>query len=288
MKSFGYTLNILNNSNRAVSSSESDWSAIREGSLVCFGEDEVYYITAKTNPFFYIKEFEVLDGARIVIKDNVDINLVINDVLDVSYKEYELVTIYKTLNAGQGYKAGDLLYAKGGLPSTNVVDGQKIYTVLKVEEVSSEGAITRISISNKGKYITVPHETVITTEGGSGKNAEFEIEYKTVDNRTILERDIVSIVTGPETIITLNYPLPEGVKSGKLSVHKWEMFLTTNYSGKSKLNADYNVVRDYTPNYNFPFLVKGNLSPEVVFNHAMSLIDKKLKELEDKITSSSE
>ena len=107
-----------------------------------------------------------------------------------------------------------------------------------------------------------------------------------MNNRPIEDRTIAGIeLLTNGTLIMLNHPLPPRVMSGEIKAEKWEVTLHTDYMSESKYNVDYDIVKDFTPNYDLP-LLRGDLaSNHLLHNEAMAIIDKKIKELEEKIDS---
>ena len=69
---------------------------------------------------------------------------------------------------GSGYTAGDLLVVTGGAGSIPVE--------LTVDTVDGGGAVTGISISNSGRYTTIPTNPVAVT-GGTGSSAAFDLTF---------------------------------------------------------------------------------------------------------------
>jgi len=97
------------------------------------------------------------------------------------------------------------------------------------------------------------------------------------------ERVVKSIVNkGHDTIITLDHPLPQNFVMGKASVNKWELLLNINYCGEDNLNCAFTVCKDFTPNCNLPLMHVGAVTNESAYNEAMSILDARVKALEDK------
>lgn len=283
MKHFGFTVSILNNSNRIVSSSEVDWSHLREASSIKFGDDSSYYTVAKISPFFYIQDFTIIDSNTLKINNDIGINLLQHDKIDLSYKEFEIRAIKNLIDSGKNYKTGDILYFKNDKVSISTIDNQPNMSTFIVSEVNSEGTITKLVYQERGKYLVCP-DSIIELSGGLGQGAKIEVDFKVTDNRSILEREISKIETNPDfTLIKLNYPVPNGVIEGKLSSNKWEATLSTIYTHGDKLNSTYHVLRDFTPNIGLPLLVKGNPNFEHVYNEAVKKIDKELAEIKVKL-----
>src|SRR6056300_622719 len=88
MKNIDTKISILNNSNRIIASSKADWSALRANSNIFVGNDKFPYTVTEAKKFFYIKPFTVVDEQSIKIEDSIKHNLLPDDVIDMSYKEF--------------------------------------------------------------------------------------------------------------------------------------------------------------------------------------------------------
>lgn len=283
MKELTFIGSILPNTNRIISESDSDWTAIRQGNLVKFKNDEIFYQAVKVENKFEIRDFEVINNHTLVVKENTSIFLSPGDTLTLSYKEYGLLTVFSVLSGGKNYKVGDLIFLEGGIPSKNVEDGSSNSTILQVVEILPGGTITRVAVESRGRYIESPSKQCSVT-GGSGSGAIVEIEFKLLNDRAVVERDIVKIDVGNETKITLSYPISTAVKEGKLSSKKSVLILNTNYVGDLKSGAQFDVARDFTLNYGWPLLVANSFSTHSLINQILHAQDKKIKELEIRIT----
>lgn len=283
MRNFYLTCSIFNNTNRAVSSSEESWASVREGSYIKFGDDNAFYTVGSVSSIMYIKDFTTKDRKTLVINDNVGVNLDKNDCLQISYKEYELLTVIRPINQGAGYKVGETVFLVGGSPSVETQTGAKKLAAFKVTQTDNDGAILQIQLAERGKYIQAP---ALEAEvfGGSGAGASFSVEYRVLDNRAIIERSIVAVERGAaNSIVSLDAPLPEGIDSGKLSVQKWELFLTANYMGESKIGAKYSLARDYTPVLGLPLLTNGNFTVSEIYNLSIQKVEAELLSIKQRL-----
>jgi hypothetical protein len=282
MRTFTLKTSILQNTNRAVSSSEDNWGSIRPNSYIKFGEDANFYQIGLVSPLFYIKDFKYVNGI-VEVEGVSPVVLSPQDCLTITYKEFELLTVIRPLNRGKGYKKGDILTPSGGALFVNPESGLSTPCSLLVNETNDQGEIIQVKLNSAGRYVVSP-DKIPQLLGGRGQNASFELEFKLLDNRSICERTIVGIITENNvTKLTLDAKLPEGVIEGKLSVNKWEAALTSNYVGQDKINESYTVVRDYTPFLGLPLTLAGSFSPETVYNLAVNIIDKKMREMQDQI-----
>jgi hypothetical protein len=283
MKLIGNTASISKDSNILISSTFADWSAIRDGTFLKFEDDSAFYVASRTEQKTYLKDYIVIQPNIIQVNENCGTNINEGDSLNISYKEYELSTINKFISQGAGYKAGDQLMVDGGKASINIRDNTPNSTIITVVSVGGSGEIIDSKIENRGKYL-VPPDQVLSLKGGSGSGASIDPMYKLADHRSFIERDVQKVeFKSSETIIHLVYPLPAQVTEGKLSIEKWEVTLSSNYSGESKINKPIQVIRDHTPNYRFPLLIKNSLNQEMIHNYTTTVLDRKIKELEDRI-----
>ncbi len=277
------SVSILKGSNKAITHSEDNVSSLREGTYIRFGNDNIFYIVLSTKSIFLIKDFLFLSPTRIKIKDlNYHVYLK-GDTITVSYKEKELLSVFSIIEAGYNYKVGDQVSLLGGDVSFNVESNSNFPTKFSVNEINDRGGIISFGVLENGRYINSPNKQVELI-GGEGSGAIFECEFKTLDDRSVLERTIErSNVEEDFTVLTLNYSLPAALKEGKLSLKKSEITLASTYSGENKIDTIYEVARDFTPYLNLPFLVKNSLSTELLINNAFVKLDNKLRQIDLKI-----
>ena len=122
-----------------------------------------------------------------------------------------------------------------------------------------------------GIYIEAPE-----TKQVFGK-AEVEVNFNMLDKRTIEDRSIANLLYSEKgTVIVLNHPLPPNTQNGKVSTTKWELILETNYLKDNKINAQYRILTDFTPNLNLPLLRDDINKNEAILNQALMTIDKEL------------
>ena len=272
-KQFGYTASILQDSNKLIASSQADWSALKEVSLILFEGDKNFFKVLRKDKFFYIKEFEVVSKDQILIHEDVGIKLSLNDNLNLTFKEYQVSSV-EVLNGGSGFSIGQILSIKGGVAKFDSTEGIKLSSTLKVTNVDDKGSILSVDVDNSGRYLSSPEEIQ------SINSAEISIGIGLTDKRSIETRTIARIESKENsTLIQLNYELPENVKSGKLSADKWELSLNINFAGKTKINSKYNVITDFTPFLNIPLMNGDPSRYEAIFNEAITKIDEFLNKL---------
>lgn len=283
MKDFGFSINVDKDTNYIIGHTESSWEALRNSSIVSIDNDGHFYNIGGVEPLNFITDFTLKDD-KLMIDGNYENLFIIDDILTISYKEYELLTILNIKDKGTNYKINDILNLDGGILSTNLIDNKSQPTILQVEEVDSVGGINKLKVLSKGIYLQFPPKENKLT--GKGNGAQVSLEYNLIKDRKMIERQVISAQNqDSNTIIDLNYKLPENVTAGKISMSKYKAFLTSNYIGDTKKNAQYTIIRDFSPNFRFPLLAKGSNKLEETLNHTIIELDKKIKELENKINS---
>ena len=277
MKKFSHGININQGNNYFITHTESDWSAGRTGLLISIGDDNHFYTVGKIEDINFITDF-TYENNRLVIPGHYEDIFILDDIVTVSYKEYEIFIVKSILNGGNGYSVGDILtYTDSGL-SVNVFDNSQQPATFKVESIGPSGEVTSLSLQNKGKYIR--QLSSINLKGGRGSDCSIEVLSNVIVNRAMIEKQIESAreIDG-NTILEINYILPIGVKEGKISLSKKKVFLTGAYVGNTKRNTHFHINRDYTPNLKLPLLVKNSNKHEENLNHSLLEIDKIISKL---------
>ena len=273
---------ILQNTNRLISSSETSWGSIRENSLVRFVADNNYYTVGSIGNFLYLKDFITLSSNTVKINNDINAEMAIGETINLSYKEYEILTL-DSLDNGQGYKISDVLITEGGIASTEIGSGQSLPARFIVSSIEGDGVIKQLRMESGGKYIVSPDiESLLV--GGSGKGCKVKLTIKNTDSQTLLEKTIINISKGAgATVLTFDSGLPIGVSSGKISVNKWQALLTSNYAGSSKISEEIEFLKDFSPFLRIPLVAKNNKNPEIVYNTALLEIDKRMREMFEEI-----
>lgn len=282
MKIFSHSINIDKDKNYVISHTESDWASMRKDSLISIDTDKHFYTIGNIEELNFITDFNIQNN-QLIISGNFEHYFLRDDILTISYKEYELLMIKSIINSGNGYKIGDILSCSGGQLSINVFDNSKNATTFQIEEINGNGGISKLKILNKGTYINTPEENN-TLSGGSGNSAVIALGFIIINNRRMLERQVINATNNQSnTILELNGNLPIGVTNGKISMAKYIGYLTSNYVGNSKRNCKYTIIRDRTPHLGLPLLLKNSDKTEEFFNYTLLELDKRIKNLEDKL-----
>jgi hypothetical protein len=289
MKNFGPYCSIKHNTNLLVSSTQCNWGKVKKGAFFKFQNDEKFIEIINCKDIYYIKNFNVKNRNVLIINDECFPYISLNDIVEITYKEYELSDLGLVVSLGSGYQPGDFVYFNGGSLSPDITSP----VTLKVKSINHNGGINDFDIISKGKYLNLPDSVVETTTNGNGQGFKAKPDFKEIEKRGWLDRSIIDIKNNPgQTVITLNQPIPEGVSNGKLSVKKWEINLISNYIFKEQniISEPYTITNDIIPIINVPKLMRGHPNPDVIINLAiqkvaeiLDLQSKRIEKLEKEI-----
>ncbi len=282
-----YSISILNGTNKVVGSTHDNFSNLRPGSYIRVNNEDTLYPITQTQSIFYSKPFTNNKNREIIIDDYCGILLQKGDAIKIFYDRFCLDTIVKISECGKGYTEGEIVTAKGGIPSINNMDGQVYPTRFIVNVVNPEGGIVMLSKttnSEDGDYIEQPSGDIELTGGKGGHGAKIVCNYKTINSTLFINRTIREIsYNNGKTNIILDYSIDPNISKGILSLEKWEAHLAYNYLGDNKVCVPYETFKDFTPNIGLPLLLKNSRSTELLFNQGMLSIDKEINELKQAI-----
>ena len=274
-----FTVSILKNTNKILSSSQDNLAGIKPGSYIKLGGTDILYQISETKQIIIFKDFELIDNRTIKINSNTNVDFQKEDIIEIMYDEYELNSVISIVKPGRFYQNEEIITIKDGEPSVNVMDGIPYPTKLKIDEVDDNGGIVRLELNQNGKYIVPPHNNC-NVISKYGTDALLKLKYKIIDNHETLSKVIKNIsFNNNETILELNYSLPSGIKNGKISCKKYEIYLTNLYLGDTLFNVNYEIFKDFTPYLKLPLMLKNSSCPEILFNDALIKIDKEIQEL---------
>lgn len=282
MKSFGPYCSIKHNTNLLVSSTQCNWGKAKKGAFFKFLNDEKFIEIINSKDIYYIKNFNTKNRNVLIISDECFPYLSLNDTIEITYKEYELLDLGLLISFGSNYQPGDFIYFNGGSLSPDILSP----VTLRIKSVNHTGGVNDYEIINKGKYLILPDTIVETTTNGNGSGFKVKPDFKEIEKRGWLDRSIVDIKNNPgQTILTLNQPLPEGVTIGKLSVKKWEVTLASNYISREQnvISEPYIITNDTIPILNIPKLMRGHPHPDIIINLAFQKIGEILESQNKKI-----
>jgi hypothetical protein len=281
-KKYGHTVSVIQGTNKIVACSKSDWSMVKEGSFIVIDQDENYYKVSEKRQFSLNKEVVLLNSTRLKTTGHTGTDLSLDDSISFVNNEYFISNVVVS-EGGKNYAKGQVLTLDGGVCKFNTIDGIDVPAEFEVEEVGEDGEVTDIKIKNAGIYVELSTQIYKCT-GGTGEGVELSINSSLSDNRSLEERTITDIqYKDGYTEIHINQALPPKTKSGNISVKKWEILLDSEYLSHSKYNAAYEIIKDFTPHLKMP-IIRGDLSSgHLLYNESITLLDKKIKELEEKI-----
>ena len=275
-----FTLSVQNNSPKIIGSSEETFHGIRNNSLIKIGDNDELYTIKNRERFFFIKPFILQDSRTLIVNEDIGQNLQIGDSIKITYKEYELNTIVDIINSGsEFFKEENLtIEDENAQLSMDISSGMGFPTILTVSQVNETGGISQLGVIEKGKYLVHPKNPIKI------KDATIELNYSEINNRALTERTVASInIKDNQTYLMLDYSLPPNLKEGKLSVEKSILVLDRPYNGPTQNNLSYKIFHDFTPHLNIPLMAKNTLSPDILYNRGMMILDQKIKELENKL-----
>ena len=284
-KKYGHKISVIKNSDKVVACSKANWNQVRLGSFITISGDEIYYRIVDKSKFLYEQEVQVINESILKVNKNIGANLNIDDDILFKHKEYE-ITSANVLNGGSGYEEGDILKVEGGQCAYNSSDEIDLPCNLKVTSVGDNGEVTEVEINHEGVYVLPPSDECFVSNG-KGEGATFRISNIMRDKSSLEDRSISDIeLNADHTLIYLNSPLPPRLKTGTIKTEKWELTLNRKYLGDSKFNANYEIAKDFTPNLELPLMNSSNSNSSfLLYNEAITIIDQKLKEIEDKLGS---
>lgn len=272
---------VSRDTNRIVSSSKTSWANIASNNFFRIKGEANFYEIAKLNEFCYLKEAEIIGEDILQINEDVGPNLLVGDEILIRYSIYEFITVFKVTSPGAGYRVGDNVKLDLLEPTQSSYSGDQNYTSFQVFEVDGAGGIVKFSILKKGSYHSQPKEECPLI-GGRGNGAKFICLFQPKISSDIIDREILHIDRNIPSKIKVQGNLPKNIKNVNITSQKWEMFLTSSFN-QDIYDAQYEIIKDFTTNYSFPLLLQGSFSKELVFNRTITLIDLKIKQLDDRI-----
>ncbi len=281
-KKYGYTVSTLQGHNKVVACAKAEWSNIRGNSFIIIDGDKYFYSILDKKKFVYKKSCEILDNNKLKINENTGLNLGIDDEISLRYESYKVDSV-EVNDGGSGYAVDDVISPLGGIYKYNSVDNIDSPAKVKVTKVNDSGKILSTSLLDKGEYVLAPHDEC-DAQFGSGDGASLSLSSSSSDIMLVEERSVVDIERAEGyTILHLNASLPPRLQEGEIQVDKWELTLDKDYVAESKFNAGYDIIKDFTPNTQLPLLYGDIVSNHLLYNEAMSIIDKRIKDIEDKL-----
>lgn len=280
-KKYGYTVSTTQSSSKVIACAKVNWGSLKNGSFITIGGDDIFYKVIDKKKFLYSQSVDVVEsGKKLRINENIGNLLGIDDDLSFTNKEYDIENV-SLVKGGSEYLVGDVLRVEGGICKYNSLNEIDNPVKLEVTEVDDNGSILSLELEERGLYYVAP-ESPCNVLSGSGNGAVVTLEPKLKDISPIEDRSVSMVeLFDRYTIVHLNHSLPPRMVNGEIKVEKWELTLNNPYLGESKFNVAYEVIKDFTPNYDLPLIYGDLASSHLLYNEAMTLIDKKFKEIED-------
>lgn len=283
MKEINQAGSIKNETNRLIAVGDSDWKYITNGTEIRFVSQSELFPVLESKKFISIKDFALMEKSVIKIQSNSELEFSAGDRAIITYKKYLITNIFAISQSGKGYKAGDILTVNCDKyeldKTTNELKSAKVF----VDKVSESGAIVKATIIYGGELLSKPDDIMLLS-GGSGSGATMHFTSAVNDQRGRIEAQISSINQLSNTcLLKLEYPINSKITEGKISVEKWEIILSKKYLGDTLINKQFQVYRDYTPNYSFNMMLPNSPSAHICYNASMKKVDMIIKQLEDRI-----
>ena len=280
------TVSLAKGSNRAYGGTLADWSLTRLNSFLKIANVSTLYTVIDKEKHFFIKKFENKGNATILFSEDVSEFLLPGDDVKISFKEY-LIKEFSLTKSGAGYSVGDLLEIENESSVNDTVGGKSLGAFFKVEDTGESGEIKKLSLENRGRYLLdSPKKDAYKMRGGYGSGAEVETEFEENGNTKIVEKTVMIVdPQGPSTVVTIDSPFQQNIKTGKMSFEKWSLELKHPHKGESVLNREVTITRDFTPHCGLPIIPGTNDVAESHYNKAITILDQKIAELENKINN---
>lgn len=286
MKPYIFPVSVKNGSNEVVSRTFGNWGGVSERCYIRIQKDSISYSIKSVEKIKFSEKFSVKNSKTIILEDDSMSDYILdNDECELVFKEFEIFEVESILDSGSGYKKGDLIFLSGGTPVNSFSDIDNRAS-LEITNVGKDGEIKSFKVKNYGRYSKTPDSINIVSTNNDGIGAELNVEFKQKSDRTIVRREILNKVPSEgKLILFLDSSIPENESFGILTIAKEKIVLESSYMGVSSEKASHEIIRDFTPNYRLPFAAPNSQNIEFVFNQAISILDKELKRIENRISS---
>lgn len=274
MKSVRFNASVLKDTNRVVSATEEDWSFIRSNTIFKWRNDNLFYKTVQTNEIKVVREFNVLSSNLLKIAGKIGVELQVGDSLEIEFDQFTIKNL-AIITGGKNYKKGQHIILDNLQATTNIRSFQRNFPVIEVKQVS-DGIITELGIVNGGRLFVQPAQSIKYSD------LEFFCESEKTNASTVSHTIKQITPKDKDTEIVLDYPLIDAIQNGRFSAKKWELFLHSP-ALQDRFNEPYEISRDFTPNYQIPFIAKNSLQPVPYVNEALLQIDGILKDLQRQV-----
>ena len=275
MKAQSFTATIKKGSKELYLSSGQDTIA-KNGAFVKIGKNEICYQIESYTSLNIKKKFEA-HFDHLLLKGDYSNKIFPGDSAKLFFNETEAVYISKILKSPPKAAINDIFEFRGGETNGHAAS-------VKVASLNADGTIQEVYIESAGKYITPPESHVLASNN-SGDVIEIQVDFDSRAETSIFERDfdIIDSKHG-KTYLHMNYPFPNEIKEGDLTLSKKVIILDREYGGESEFNALCQTTSDFSPINKIPLMPPHCLTPHAIYNKGIEAIDKRLLELEKQIT----
>jgi|TARA_Y100000310_G_C20537182_1_gene741417 translation initiation factor IF-1 len=288
---------IINNSNGSIEKGsnqivcESNFQphSITVGSDIKFNGDPESYQISKIDDLYFVVDFEMIKPDGLIIKESESKNIVLGDMVDISFKEYQINRNIEIIFPGKGYEVGDKFSIDEGTAQKDSTTEESFFAELEVSSVNGQGGVKELKINKNGNYTKVPEGELLLAwipKGGSGEDLEINIYFSPDSKRSVFRKEVISLsgLDAGTFYLELDSPIPEEIKIGKISSKKKVITISIPYLSETKHSQIFGIVQDFTGNCRLPLMLENSLNAAFIFNKAMKLADQEITLLKDRIS----
>lgn len=264
--------NTFNNHRIVYLDTNTDLHNLKKNSYLRFGDDSY-----KIQLFNKVKkqfDYQSIDDDIIVLPREALGYLMHNDLLCIEIPTYYLSTIF-SIKCEEKLKIGEIIKEVSS----------EIGATFMVSSIDENGYPKAIEIQNSGYYTYIPSDEELKFETIDGRNVKLSMNAYFKDGKNDYSEVIIKLITESATQITVNLNskiLPTNC-TGSIFIEKYSIVLSDPYLGDTELEKPCSINCEFTPNLELPFAVVNTPSLSILYNETIEKLDKKIKELEDKI-----
>ena len=196
----------------------------KNGAFVKIAGNEIFYRVENIETINLKKKFDSR-GKSLVVKGDFTYKIAPNDIINLSFQEYEAVSFSNLKTNESAYKVGEKIYAQGGSPSSNNTNLTGQYTEFTVQSIDDEGKILKLKMTRPGKYI-LPPSNPVSIMNQDGNVVYVDLQFEESPEQSILERQITYVENKEgSTSLGILYPIPQIVEEGELTLRKQILLL---------------------------------------------------------------
>ena len=256
----------------------------KNGAFVKIAGNEIFYRVENIETINLKKKFDSR-GKSLVVKGDFTYKIAPNDIINLSFQEYEAVSFSNLKTNESAYKVGEKIYAQGGSPSSNNTNLTGQYTEFTVQSIDDEGKILKLKMTRPGKYI-LPPSNPVSIMNQDGNVVYVDLQFEESPEQSILERQITYVENKEgSTSLGILYPIPQIVEEGELTLRNQILLLDKPYAGESIDGKICEMTFDFSPLNGIPLLPPASLDPHATFNEAIRVIEQKFLDLEKRISN---